>query len=116
MMLSLLASLPEDTLCTVLAQLTLRDLASFLRADRVRNASDAFWRGLAQAMSIQLAPLQTRVALRSQANLWRTFLRALRTRRERFVQACNDIAFALYGRDAAAMLDQTLVSFPELQE
>ena len=114
---SLLAWLGEDALCTALAYLPPASLAAFVQADRLRGASDRFWSGLTQAARLHLARIGSpAVALRSQSNPRRTFLRGLRARHERYVEACHEIASALAARDAISLIEKTLAEFPEMQE
>ena len=105
---SLFASMPEEVLCrSLLTLLSHRDLARLLQVDRMRGATDAFWSML--ALECQLVPLET-----EQASMWLSFLRGL-SRRDRFVQACEDVALALHSKDSSYLVDKTLAAFPEFR-
>ena len=81
---SLLALLPEDALVIVLGHLwkaAPRSFARLLVADRLRDASEGFWRGLADVTKVRMPPHSSR-PLRSTDDPRRTFIAALSHRRE----------------------------------
>ena len=69
---------------------------ALLQADKLAATSPLFWRALSQAVGVRLPPTASPVALRSQADPRRTFIRGLRQRRERLVQAVDGHAAAKF--------------------